>query len=791
MNEKALRILEYTKIIDMLSEQAASDMGKELCHKLTPMTDIEQIWQAQKETSDALYRIVKKGGVSFSGLKDIGMSLKRLEIGASLGMSELLALSSMLNVANRVKTYGRRETDDSSRDCLDTMFEAIEPLSSLNREINRCIISDEEMADDASARLKDIRRHIRIANDKIHSELNSMVGGQRTYLQDAVVTTRAGRYCIPVKAEYRSQVPGMIHDQSSSGSTLFIEPMAVVKLNNELRELELKEIEEINVILANLSEEAAQYIDSLHADLKVLTQLDFIFARANLSKRYNGSEPIMNENGYINIKKGRHPLIDAKKVVPIDVYLGKDFNLLVITGPNTGGKTVTLKTIGLFTLMGQAGLHIPAFDGSELSVFHDVFADIGDEQSIEQSLSTFSSHMTHIVDILGKADYKSLVLFDELCAGTDPTEGAALAISILQDLHKRQVTCAATTHYSEIKVYALSTPGVVNACCEFDVNTLSPTYRLLVGIPGKSNAFAISGKLGLPAYIIENAKAQIGTNDKAFEDLLASLEESRVTIEREREEISTYKAQVAELKQALEAKQERLDERSDKIIRRANEEAADILRDAKEYADEVIRKFNKYERHGVSAAQMEKDRKAAREKLDSVSGKLTLKNAPKTSGKNYTAKDFHIGDRVKVLSMNLEGTVHTLPDAKGNLSVTMGILNSQVNIKDLIILEDNSKTSTKKGMGGSGAIKASKTFTLSSEINLIGMTVDEAIAHLDKYLDDAYLSHIPSVRIVHGKGSGALRNAVQNHLKRQKYIKSYRLGTFGEGDAGVTIAEFK
>ena len=792
MNDKALRILEYTKIIDLLCEQAASDMGKELCRKLTPMTDIDDIKRAQRETSDALFRIVKKGSVSFSGLKDVGMSLKRLEIGASLGMSELLALSSMLNVASRVKTYGRRETDDESRDCLDSMFEAIEPLTTLNREINRCIISDEEMADDASAKLKDIRRHIRIANDRIHSELNSMVGGQRTYLQDAVVTTRAGRYCIPVKAEYRSQVPGMIHDQSSSGSTLFIEPMAVVKLNNELRELELKEIEEINVILANLSAEAAQYIDSLHSDLKVLTQLDFIFARANLSKNCNGSEPVMNTNGYINIKKGRHPLINPKKVVPIDVYLGRDFNLLVITGPNTGGKTVTLKTIGLFTLMGQAGLHIPAFDGSELSVFNEVFADIGDEQSIEQSLSTFSSHMTHIVDILAKADYKSLVLFDELCAGTDPTEGAALAISILQDLHKRQVTCAATTHYSEIKVYALSTPGVVNACCEFDVNTLSPTYRLLVGIPGKSNAFAISGKLGLPNYIIENAKNQIGTNDKAFEDLLANLEASRVTIEREREEISTYKAQVAELKKALEAKQERLDERSDNIIRRANEEAADILRDAKEYADEVIRKFNKYERQGVSASEMEKVRKSAREKLDSVSGKLTLNNnAAKTSGRNYTAKDFHIGDRVKVLSMNLEGTVHSLPDSKGNLSVTMGILNSQVNIKDVIILEDNNKASVKKGMGGSGAIKASKTFTLSSEINLIGMTVDEAIAHLDKYLDDAYLSHIPSVRIVHGKGSGALRNAVQNHLKRQKYIKSYRLGTFGEGDAGVTIAEFK
>lgn len=791
MNEKALRILEYTKIIDLLVEQAASDMGKELCRQLLPMTDLESIRAAQRETSDALSRIVRNGGISFSGLKDIGMSLKRLEIGASLGMAELLALSSMLNVANRAKTYGRREADDTSRDSLDSMFEALEPLTNLNREINRCIISEEEMADDASPKLKDIRRHIRIANEKVHSELNSMVGSQRTYLQDAVVTTRGGRYCIPVKAEYRSQVPGMIHDQSSSGSTLFIEPMAVVKLNNELRELELKEVEEINVILANLSAQAAEYIDSLSADLKTLTRLDFIFAKASLSKHYNGSEPVMNEDSYINIKKGRHPLINPKKVVPIDVHLGRDFNLLVITGPNTGGKTVTLKTIGLFTLMGQAGLHIPAFDGSELSVFEDVFADIGDEQSIEQSLSTFSSHMTHIVDILEKANYRSLVLFDELCAGTDPTEGAALAISILQNLHKRQVTCAATTHYSEIKVYALSTPGVVNACCEFDVNTLSPTYRLLIGIPGKSNAFAISGKLGLPAYIIEDAKGRIGSNDKAFEDLLANLEESRVTIEREREEITAYKTQVAELKNQLEAKQERLDERSEKILRKANEEAADILRDAKEYADEVIRKFNKYEKHGVSAAEMEAERRKAREKLDSVSGKLTIKSTAPAPHKKYTAKDFHIGDRVKVLSMNLEGTVHALPDNRGNLTVTMGILNSQVNINDVIILDEGSKSHTQKGVGGSGALKASKTATLATEINLIGMTVDEALAHLDKYLDDAYLSHIPSVRIVHGKGSGALRNAVQNHLKRQKYVKSYRLGTFGEGDAGVTIAEFK
>ena len=793
MNKKALRVLEYNKIIDLLVNNAYSEMGKELCRKLEPMTDLSEIKDAQRDTSDALYRIVKKGSVSFSGLKDIGLSIKRLDIGANLGISELLSISSVLNVAGRVKTYGRRETEDEQRDSLDDMFEALEPLTPLNKEINRCIISEEEIADDASPKLKDIRRHIRIANEKIHSELNSMLAGQRNYLQDAVVTTRNGRYCIPVKSEYRSQVSGMVHDQSSSGSTVFIEPMAVVKLNNELRELELKEVEEINVILANLSHMAAEYIDSLDCDLRVLTKLDFIFAKANLSKHYRGSEPVMNDHGYINIKKGRHPLIDAKKVVPIDVYLGKEFNLLVITGPNTGGKTVTLKTIGLFSLMGQAGLHIPAFDGSELAVFNDIFADIGDEQSIEQSLSTFSSHMTHIVDILDKADYKSLVLFDELCAGTDPTEGAALAISILQNLHKRQITCAATTHYSEIKVYALSTPGVVNACCEFDVETLSPTYRLLVGIPGKSNAFAISGKLGLPSYIIEDAKKRIGSNDRAFEDLLTNLEENRVTIEKEREEISSYKAEIEELKNKLEAKKDKLDERSERILREANEKAANILRDAKEYADSVIRKFNKYEKNGVSASEMEAARKHAREKLDSVSGKLSLANkTASTSRKEYTAKDFHIGDRVKVLSMNLEGTVHTLPNAKGELTVSMGILNSKVNIKDLIILADApANTPVKKTASGAGAIKMSKTATISTEINLIGMTVDEAIAHLDKYLDDAYLSHAPSVRVVHGKGSGILRNAVQNHLKRQKYVKSYRLGTFGEGDAGVTIVEFK
>ena len=572
MNQKALRILEYNKIIDMLTEYASSEVAKDKCRALMPMTDLADIREAQRATSDALNRVVKKGQLSFSGIRDIGISIKRLEIGASLGMQELLNIASLLETALRAKNYDEENTsqDDIITDSLSEDFSFIEPLSPLKKEIEKCILSPEEMSDDASPKLKDIRRHIKLSADKIHTELNSMLSGQRTYLQDSVVTTRNGRYCIPVKAEYRSQVPGMIHDQSSSGSTIFVEPMSVVKLNNEIRELELKEAEEISRILAELSSRASEHIIALSNDYRILTKLVFIFAKAALSKHIRGSEPVMNNRGYINIKKGRHPLIDSKKVVPIDVYLGGDFGQLIITGPNTGGKTVTLKTLGLFSLMGQAGLHIPAFDGSELSVFTEVFADIGDEQSIEQSLSTFSSHMTHIVEILSKADHESLVLFDELCAGTDPTEGAALAISILDELRKRGSKCAATTHYSELKVYALSTENVANACCEFDVNTLSPTYRLLIGIPGKSNAFAISGKLGLPSAIIEDAKGRIGENEKAFEDMMSDLENSRVTIEKEREEISKYKSEIEELKNQLKEKNEKIDSRKEKILRDAN-----------------------------------------------------------------------------------------------------------------------------------------------------------------------------------------------------------------------------
>ena len=794
MNPKALKTLEYNKIIDKLTEFAGSALAKEMCRNLQPSTDLYEIQALQKETSDALSRIYQKGAVSFRGVRDIRGSIKRLEIGAIIGINELLSICSLLDVCSKVKAYSRNDRDPDFEDSLEAMFQALQPLTPVSSEIRRCIASEEELNDDASPALFKIRRSMRQINDKVHAQLQTMVNGSaRTYLQDAVVTMRNGRYCIPVKAEHRGQIPGMIHDQSSTGSTLFVEPMAVIKLNNDLRELELKEEKEIEMILATLSARCGEETEALRDDLDLLTKLDFIFARAQLSRSMNGTQPDFNEEGRILIKKGRHPLLDKKKVVPIDIQLGKDFELLIITGPNTGGKTVSLKTVGLFTLMGQAGLHIPAFDHSELSVFHEVFADIGDEQSIEQSLSTFSAHMTNTVSILKEADDRSLVLFDELGAGTDPTEGAALAIAILSNLHRRGSRIMATTHYSELKVFALSTPGVENGCCEFDVETLRPTYRLLIGVPGKSNAFAISQKLGLSQDIIEEAKTHLTKQDEDFEDLLADLEQKRVTIEQERDQINSYKEEIRELKQRLESKQEKLDLSRDKILREANEQARNILQEAKDYADTTIRNFQKYGKAaGVSAKDMEKERGKLREKMSTVDKKLSAKNAaPKKSHKQLTAKDLHIGDSIKVLSLNLKGTVSTLPDAKGNLFVQMGILRSQVNIRDLEKLDDTVITGGNFSKTGSGKIKMSKSASVSTEINLLGKTVDEAIMELDKYLDDAYIAHLPSVRIVHGKGTGALRKGVHNYLRRQKHVKSYRLGEFGEGDAGVTIVEFK
>lgn len=789
MNNKALKTLEYNKITDRLASHASSEPGIKLCRELQPMMDMDGINSALKQTSDAVSRIFRHGSISFAGLKDIRPLTKALEVGSALGMSELLDISSLLKVAAGARRYGVSE--DEAADSLSGMFNAVYDIADVRREIERCILSEDEIADDASAELKNIRRQMRICTERIRTELNSMLNGSdRTYLQEAVITTRGGRYCIPVKAEYKSQVPGMVHDQSKAGSTFFIEPMSVVRLNNEIREYEVKESEEIAKILASLSAMAGNYTAELDADYDILSQLDFIFAKAKLSFEYKGSEPIMNTRGYINIRKGRHPLIDSRKVVPIDVSIGDEYSELIITGPNTGGKTVTLKTIGLFSLLGQSGLHIPAADNSELTVFNDIFADIGDEQSIEQSLSTFSSHMKNIIEILAKADSNSLVLFDELCAGTDPTEGAALAISILTSLHKLRVTTVATTHYSELKIFALSTEGVQNACCEFDVATLAPTYRLLIGIPGKSNAFAISGKLGLPQYIIDDAKESLASEDVAFEDVISDLEKSRVTIEREKLELEEYKKEVEDLKNQLKAKNERLDERSDNILQKAREEASAILREAKETADDAIRKLNKANAAGMSVTELEKQRQRIKDNINKVDkGRVLKSQAP---ARQHKASDFHIGDRVHVASLNLDGTVHTLPNQKGELNVTIGIMNYNVNMSDLTIIEEASEMrKLKQKSSGIGKLKMSKTASISPEINLIGMTSDEAIMTLDKYLDDAFLSHISPVRIVHGKGSGILRNAVHNYLKRQKHVKSFRLGSFGEGDYGVTIVEFK
>ncbi len=790
MNEKALRVLEYPKIIEKLVQYAGSQPGRELCRRLEPSADLPGIRRMQRETSDAVSRICRRGSISFSGLSDVRGSLKRLEIGSSMNIEELLRVCRLLETTSRVKAWSRSENrEDMPQDSLEEMFSGLQPLTPLGTEIRRCIISEEEISDDASPGLRQVRRQIKLTNEKIRAQLASMVNGSaRTYLQDAVITQRGGRFCLPVKAEYRSQVPGMIHDQSSSGSTLFVEPMAVVKLNNDLRELEICEQKEIEIVLAALSAQVAEQSEPLSYNVLLLSELDFIFARALLSRSYNGTEPEFNLEGRVHIKKGRHPLLDPKKVVPVDIRIGDDFTLLVISGPNTGGKTVSLKTVGLFTLMGQAGLHIPAFDHSELAVFEEVYADIGDEQSIEQSLSTFSSHMTNIVSFWEKADEHSLVLFDELGAGTDPTEGAALAIAILSSLHRRGIRTIATTHYSELKVFALSTPGVENGCCEFNVETLRPTYRLLIGIPGKSNAFAISEKLGLPDYVIEDAKSHLRQQDEDFEDVIADLESNREKLEKEQEEISRYRREIEDLKNRLSRKEEKLESSREAILQKAREEAQAILRDAKTYADESIRRFNKM---GGSSREMEQERTKLREHMSGLEKEMAEKSAKKPK-KELSASDLRIGDSVRVLSMNLKGTVSTKPDAKGNLFVQMGILRSQVNIRDLEKLADDSadRYSSAKTRSGGSKLKMSKSYSVSAEINLIGKTVDEALTELDKYLDDAYLAHLPQVRVVHGKGSGILRKAVHQYLRRQKHVASYRLGEYGEGDSGVTIVEF-
>lgn len=800
MNKKALKTLEYNKIIALLEQCAGSTQGKAYCRELLPVSDLSQIKRMQAETKDALSRIFKRGSVSFSGITDVRPFLKHLEIGSSLTISELLAIASLLEVAKRVKTYGRSENDLSiESDHLAHFFNNLEPLTPVCQEIRHCILSEDSIADDASPGLKNIRRQKNVIGERIRTQMNTMLNNNttRSYLQDGVITVRGGRYCLPVKAEYKNYVPGMVHDQSSSGSTLFIEPMSVVNLNNSLRELELQEAEEIEKILADLSNLVAEHTEEISQDFMILAELDFIFAKGELARKMNAVEPEFHTDGIIHLRAARHPLLDPKHVVPIDLTLGKDYNLLIVTGPNTGGKTVSLKTCGLLSLMGQAGLHIPTKDRSQLSIFDDVFADIGDEQSIEQSLSTFSSHMTNIVHILREVERSSghyLCLFDELCAGTDPKEGAALATAILSSLHERGVLTMATTHYSELKMYALSTPGVENACCEFSVETLSPTYHLLIGIPGKSNAFAISKKLGLSDDLIADAKTHVTEDDQNFEDLMVDLEQSRVSMMRDSEEIARQKREMEDLQKKLKEREDRLNASKDKILRQANEDASHILQEAKQIADETIRDFNKYSHSNPDIAKMEAKRAAVGKKLAASRKKASVAAKDNDKPKNHKVpKNLRVGDPVKVLSMNINGTVYSLPNARGDLQVQMGIMRSKVNINDLILLEDNdtaAKTTGKKSRyTGNGGF--SKAATISPEINLLGLNGDEAVAKLDKYLDDAYVSHLKSVRVVHGKGTGALRKAVHQYLRKQKIVDEFHLAEFGEGDAGVTIVTFK
>lgn len=791
MNDKALKTLEYDKIISRLETYASSPMGKKCCTSLLPSSDYSEIITAQEETRDALSRLYKTGFLSFQGLTDIRPHLRLLDINSTLTAGELLEIARLLSITAQVKEFGDTEEETMAFDSLHPYFDLLEPLEFLHQRITSCILSADEISDDASSALRDIRKEIKQTNIAIHNKLASIINSQsnRTILQDALITMRNGRYCVPVKAEYKSTFQGMIHDQSASGSTLFIEPMAVVQLNNKLKELDMKEQAEIEKILQLLSAQTASCSRDLEENQKILTKLDFIFAKAKFAKDYQGSEPVFNTDGIIDIKQGRHPLLNPKTVVPVHIYVGEDFNMLLLTGPNTGGKTVSLKTVGLFQLMGQAGLHIPAFEGSRLSVFSDIFADIGDEQSIEMNLSTFSSHMTNIIKILEQAQPDSLVLLDELCGGTDPTEGAALAISILDDLHTAKIRTIATTHYAELKMYAMDTEGVENGCCEFDLETLSPTYRLLIGIPGKSNAFAISRRLGLPDYIIEQAKSQLDASAIDFESMLSELEKNKAEIEREQSELINTRQEIDLLKKQLREKQDDLKEKRAELLRQAREEAHKILSDAKEVADESIRKYNAWAQHPGqdNTKKMEARRSDLRGKMSKLEKQLAYKG--KKAKVILKPEDFKVGDPVFVTTLSLKGTVKSPANKNGDIIVQMGFLSSTVNYKNLELLD--AKKENPQENKPKDRYSINKAATISPEINLLGSTVDEAVARLEKYLDDAMIAGLSSVRVVHGKGTGALRKGIHEYLRRQKFIKSYKLAEFGEGDAGVTIVTFR
>ena len=789
MNTKVLHTLEYDKIIQLLIDKATSAPGRELCRRLIPSTDLSAIEEAQQETGDALSMLLTKGSTSFGGNRDLQFAIKSLEIGSALSIPELLGITGLLQNTARIKSYGRKAREEDADTSLTPYFEALEPLTRVSEEISRCILSEEEIADDASSGLKSVRKEIKISNDRVKDHLNGVISSSayRNMLQDFVITIRNDRYCVPVKSEYRSVFPGMVHDQSNTGSTVFMEPLSVVQLNNKIKELQAKEREEIEKILTSLSIMVIQNEAQLSANLELLTQLDFIFAKAQLSLSMDGTQPLFNTKGYVNIQKGRHPLLDKKTVVPINIYLGKEFTTLLITGPNTGGKTVALKTLGLFSLMGQAGLHIPANDHSQLAVFDEVFADIGDEQSIEQSLSTFSAHMTNIVKILEDVTDHSLVLFDELGAGTDPTEGAALAMAIISYLHDRKIRTAVTTHYSELKVYALSTEGVENACCEFDVETLRPTYRLLIGIPGKSNAFAISKRLGLQDYIIDSAREFISHDEARFEDVITDLEISKKSVAFEQERAEQYRREAESLKKEVERQKEKTREQKEKILQKAREEAKQIYAQAKEEADQIIKEMNREAKQKNQQKALE-NRAKLKEKLSSVQEDFLKSKKVKPTHK--PPEKLQAGDRVYVISFDQNGVALSAPDKNKDVMVQMGIMKVKVPLAELM-LDDTPQPKEPKPRQTNVRAKAKKSQFISAEIDCRGQLVDEAIVNIDKYIDDAYLSGLKQIIIIHGKGTGALRAGVQKYLRTNPHVKSQRPGTFGEGDAGVTVVELK
>ena len=786
MNQKVLKTIEYTKIIAMLKEEADSSLGKEIAEALLPSSEPEEVRKSLLETEDAENRIRLKGPLSFRGMTDIRLYFPRIRLGAALSIAELLHVEKILEFAEKARDFAG-ETEDS----LSVYFQALSPLEEVRREFQRAIESEERLSDDASKELSEIRRKEKGIEGKISDELNRTLNDKRSMLQEGVITLRNGRHVFPVKAEYKNAFHGIVHDESSTGATLFMEPLSIVQLENSLTELLSLEKREVEKILLALSLLLQPEISALQENVECIAHLDFVFAKAKLGKKMEGIRPTVLEEKKVSLLDARHPLIPRDKVVPISIHIGEGFRLLVITGPNTGGKTVCLKTLGLLQLMGQAGLLIPAFQGSSITVFREIFADIGDEQSIEQSLSTFSSHMTNTVKILAEADADSLCLFDELGAGTDPTEGAALALGILHDLFQRRVTTVATTHYAEIKLYALYEEGVENAACEFDVESLRPTYRLLIGVPGKSNAFAIAKKLGLSDAIIEDARGRIGEEDLHFEDLIADLEDTRRLAEREKLEIEQYKEEVERLKARARESTKGIEKGKDKILNRAREEAVRILAEAKETADEIIKEIKKKENGGSGSLEAEQLRTKLRKKLEenqSALGAQTVKGPSQT----ISLKNLALGDKVRLLNMHgVVGTVTELPDKSGMVTVSAGILRTKVSAKEVEFIQHKEKEAPTRNQGKTAGLGRAKAMGISPEINLIGKMTADALPELNKYLDDAFLAKLPQVRIVHGRGTGALRKMVHECAKKNKHIESFRLGEYGEGSDGVTIVYFK